>query len=269
MDTLGPKLKAAREALNLTQSQVAELTRIKTQQIDGLERDDFSTIPAPMYAKGFIKLYAQVVELDPEPLLELYVMQTQVTQPGKAKLRESARKALAATPPPPPEPEPVPVQTTIPETDQDPDPMPASAPSPAPSRAPASALAESPAKPAAAPPREAPKPEAPRASHLIKRQLPVREPRKPLLKTLNETLRPKIGLLREKFANLPKPPMGNLLRHWPRVAAVVVVVLLLALLPRACSRGPSYMDEEGQLLISNPHLVEPSALRFTLESHAP
>ena len=250
MDTLGPKLKAAREALNLTQSQVAELTRIKTQQIDGLERDDFSSIPAAMYAKGFIKLYAQVVELDPDPLLELYVLQTQTAQPGKAKLRESARKAM--------KPAETPAETPA-QASADPSPM-----EPEVTRAQTpEAEAVSETDPPAEPPSAA---EKPRASHLIKRNLPVREPRKSFRETLSEALRPKIGLLREMISNLP---LEQIHRNWPRVAAGVLLLLLLALLPRACRREPSHMDDDGQLLISNPYLVEPSALRFTLESPAP
>jgi transcriptional regulator with XRE-family HTH domain len=98
MDTLGSKLRIAREAKGLTVSQLGEMTRIKSQQIDGMERDDFSKIPAPMYVKGFIKLLAQALDMEPGPLLALYEKQTGEDKPGKPAVRES--KVLRPAPVP-------------------------------------------------------------------------------------------------------------------------------------------------------------------------
>lgn len=72
MPTIGETLKAAREARGLSLPEAGQATRIKTQQLDALERDDYRTIPAAPYARGFIKLYAQFLHLDPAPLLEQY-----------------------------------------------------------------------------------------------------------------------------------------------------------------------------------------------------
>ncbi len=118
--TLGARLRDAREARGLTSSQLAELTRIKIQQIEGLERDDFSKIPAPMYVKGFIRILAQELALDAKPLLELYTAQTQ-TQPEAPVVRDTPRTRKPIAPPPPrpaPLPEPVdvaPESSLIPE----------------------------------------------------------------------------------------------------------------------------------------------------------
>lgn len=73
METLGQKLKAARLARKMTASEAAKGTRIKVQHIEAMEGDDFSAIPAPAYAKGFIKLYAELLGLDPAPLIEEYL----------------------------------------------------------------------------------------------------------------------------------------------------------------------------------------------------
>jgi transcriptional regulator with XRE-family HTH domain len=70
--TPGPELKAAREAMGKTASEMAAVTRITVRQIEGLEADDYSRIPAPMYVRGFIKLYAEALGLPPEPLLEKF-----------------------------------------------------------------------------------------------------------------------------------------------------------------------------------------------------
>lgn len=71
--TPGAALRAAREKRKLSCSEVAEATRIKVHMIEAIEADDYREIPAPLYGKGFIKLYAEAVGLDPAPLIRDYV----------------------------------------------------------------------------------------------------------------------------------------------------------------------------------------------------
>lgn len=73
MATLGEQFKAAREAKGVSESEAAAATKILTKIIVAMEADDFSVIAAPTYAKGFIRLYAKYLELNPEPLVEEYV----------------------------------------------------------------------------------------------------------------------------------------------------------------------------------------------------
>ncbi|MFU8779791.1 MAG: helix-turn-helix domain-containing protein [Kiritimatiellia bacterium] len=112
---IGPILREARQKKQLTTSQVAEMTRMKVQIVDDLENDDFHRIAATIYGKGFIKLFAECVELDPEPLLADYM--SQVGSPTPQKL------------PVPPEPQtstPTPAATaTTPESDTSADTAPA------------------------------------------------------------------------------------------------------------------------------------------------
>ncbi len=70
---IGPILQEARLKKQLTTSQVAELTRMKIQIVDDLEHDDFHRIAATIYGKGFIKLFAECVDLDPAPLIADYL----------------------------------------------------------------------------------------------------------------------------------------------------------------------------------------------------
>ncbi|MGQ9661735.1 MAG: helix-turn-helix domain-containing protein [Kiritimatiellia bacterium] len=69
---IGEQLRKARIARGLTPSQVAVATRMKVQTVAAIEDEDFGRIAAPIYAKGFIKLYARCVGLDPGPLIEEY-----------------------------------------------------------------------------------------------------------------------------------------------------------------------------------------------------
>ncbi|HMP73407.1 MAG TPA: helix-turn-helix domain-containing protein, partial [Kiritimatiellia bacterium] len=73
MHTLGQQFRQAREEQGLTLSKAASLTRIKIQHLTDMEDDNFSRMPAPAYAKGFIRMYADLLGLDPVPLVEEYV----------------------------------------------------------------------------------------------------------------------------------------------------------------------------------------------------
>ena len=70
--SIGDALRAAREQKGQTPSQVAEATHIKVQVIEAMERNEFRKIAAPIYAKGFIKMYAEYLALDPAPLVQRF-----------------------------------------------------------------------------------------------------------------------------------------------------------------------------------------------------
>jgi len=72
VETLGQTLKAAREKKRLTLSEAALKTRIKVQHLEAIERDDFGGMPAPAYAKGFIRMYAEFLGLDSVPMIQEY-----------------------------------------------------------------------------------------------------------------------------------------------------------------------------------------------------
>jgi len=73
---LGETLKNARVQKGLSLSDVAESTHMMVQVVEDLEREDFRRIAAPIYGRGFVRLYAELLELDSEPLIrdfmELY-----------------------------------------------------------------------------------------------------------------------------------------------------------------------------------------------------
>ena len=70
---LGEQLRKARMARNETPAQIAAATQVGIQIIEDIEREEFGRVSAPIYAKGFIKLYARHVGLDPQPLIEEYM----------------------------------------------------------------------------------------------------------------------------------------------------------------------------------------------------
>ena len=69
----GSTMRQAREARGLTTSQLAAQTRIIPQTIVGMEKNDFSSIPAPIYGRGFVKLICENLGLDPVPMVAAFM----------------------------------------------------------------------------------------------------------------------------------------------------------------------------------------------------
>ncbi|MCY7398982.1 MAG: DUF4115 domain-containing protein [Sphingomonas bacterium] len=69
-DTVGQRLRAAREAKGLTIEDVASSTRIPTRHLQTLEDSEWDKLPAATYSVGFAKNYATAVGLDRAEIAE-------------------------------------------------------------------------------------------------------------------------------------------------------------------------------------------------------
>jgi cytoskeleton protein RodZ len=65
-DALGERFRAAREARGLSLSDVSEQIRIRTVYLAAIEDENWNTIGAPVYIRGFIRTYARFLGIEPE-----------------------------------------------------------------------------------------------------------------------------------------------------------------------------------------------------------
>lgn len=72
MKLFGDSLREAREARGVTLDAIAQDTHIGRQYLDALERSDLDSLPGGVFDKGYIRSYAQVLGIDPQPILEAY-----------------------------------------------------------------------------------------------------------------------------------------------------------------------------------------------------
>ncbi len=112
MIEFGQTLRAAREAKGLTTRQVADKTHMMVQMVENLEKEDFSKIVAPIYGRGFVKLYCEAVDIDPKPLIAEFMDIYNGNRPPTIRMREPV-----PAPAPQPEPEPVPQMSAPEEAD--------------------------------------------------------------------------------------------------------------------------------------------------------
>lgn len=65
----GAKLRLAREALGLTSAAVAAKLKLGERQIEAIEAEDFAHLPGETFARGFVRNYARLVNLDAGQLI--------------------------------------------------------------------------------------------------------------------------------------------------------------------------------------------------------
>jgi cytoskeletal protein RodZ len=69
---LGNLLKDKRTSLGLTLEQAAGETHIPFDYLEALEKEQFDRIPGEGYIKGFLRTYSDYLELDPDPVIDVY-----------------------------------------------------------------------------------------------------------------------------------------------------------------------------------------------------
>jgi len=157
MIEFGYTLQRAREAKGLSIAAIAESTHMLPQQVEDLEHENFSRIAAPIYGRGFVKLYCEAVGIDPKPLVAEFMDIYNGNRAPTIRMRKSAPSAAA-------------VQARQPEADKAAAPMPSPAPEPVPAPEPPAPPPEP--QPAAQPaPQAAQTPQAP----FVQPAAPVRE----------------------------------------------------------------------------------------------
>jgi cytoskeletal protein RodZ len=72
MAGLGEELRAAREARNLSLSDVSERIHIRSVYLQSLEDENWGAIAAPVYVRGFLRTYARFLGLDAEAAVERF-----------------------------------------------------------------------------------------------------------------------------------------------------------------------------------------------------
>src|SRR5436309_2404225 len=87
---LGDMLRDAREARGISLAEAKRETKIRAKYITALEDDKLAALPGPVYARGFLRNYAQYLGLDPQQAVELFDEQSQPTR-NKIKARRGER----------------------------------------------------------------------------------------------------------------------------------------------------------------------------------
>jgi cytoskeleton protein RodZ len=87
---IGARLRAGREKMGLTQLQTAEKLHVDPKVVDSLEAERFEALGAPVFVRGHLKHYAELIGEPPATLLDLYAAATQPVLPDLTRLPKAA-----------------------------------------------------------------------------------------------------------------------------------------------------------------------------------
>src|SRR5215212_5908040 len=91
----GDWLRRQREMREISLRDIADRTKISLRYLEAMEADRFDLLPAPIFAKGFLREYARYVGLSPDEVVNHYLAVHQpeeLDQPGDATLIAMERK---------------------------------------------------------------------------------------------------------------------------------------------------------------------------------
>jgi len=80
----GAMLKRAREQVGMSLTEVATRTRLEHRVIEALEAEDYASLAASAFVKGYIRSVARELNIDPAPVLAQFSQQTHLDDPALA-----------------------------------------------------------------------------------------------------------------------------------------------------------------------------------------
>ena len=72
MKELGAFLRQTREEKQVTLEELAEKTKIRKAYLEAIEGGDQDVLPDEVYVRGFLRIYAKVLGIDPDEVIRMY-----------------------------------------------------------------------------------------------------------------------------------------------------------------------------------------------------
>jgi len=90
--SFGAWLKHQREMRGISLREIANVTKINIRYLEALEDSRFSILPAPFFARSFLRQYASYVGLDPDAVVNYYIVaQKEVDQDADVEADSGSR----------------------------------------------------------------------------------------------------------------------------------------------------------------------------------
>jgi hypothetical protein len=88
---VGTTLRHTRQQKGLALEDAEHVTRIPRKYLIALEEEDYSVLPAPVYARGFLRSYASYLGLDPGDLMPLFPVRNPRGEEDELRLEPLSR----------------------------------------------------------------------------------------------------------------------------------------------------------------------------------
>jgi len=89
--SFGEWLRRQREMREISLRDIADRTKISLRYLEAMEADHFEILPAPLFAKGFLREYARYVGLSPDEVVNHYLSVQAPQEGGEERKAEETR----------------------------------------------------------------------------------------------------------------------------------------------------------------------------------
>ncbi len=97
---VGSELRSAREAKGLSIASLAQRIRIQPRTLSAIELNDLSSLPPRPFGRGFVRAYAEEVNLDPDLTVHSFFSQFPTADRPPPSLPRPSAEAIIAAPSP-------------------------------------------------------------------------------------------------------------------------------------------------------------------------
>jgi len=91
VEKIGEHLKQLRELAQKSEEELAAEINLSVDQLQALESDDKSKLPAPIYVKGYLKRYAAALDLPDKEVLQAYETLSKEASPTLSRVSISKK----------------------------------------------------------------------------------------------------------------------------------------------------------------------------------
>lgn len=91
MTSFGEELKRERELREISLREIAERTKINLRYLEALEVNQFEHLPGGVYNRNFVRAYSECIGVDPEPMVNAYLLEERAQQ-GKQSRDKTLRR---------------------------------------------------------------------------------------------------------------------------------------------------------------------------------
>jgi len=102
--TFGEELRKEREIRGISLKEIADSTKISKRFLELIEKNDFDSLPAPVFTRGFVREYARYLGLNSDEMVSRYIhfvdSNPPTEEPAPSRTRPLPTRAARVTPEP-------------------------------------------------------------------------------------------------------------------------------------------------------------------------
>lgn len=95
--SFGSWLRQQREIRGISLREIANISKISIRYLEALEASRFNVLPAAVFAKGFLRQYASYVGLDPDEVVNFYLVAQKEAEPEEDLVSPSGSRMHSST----------------------------------------------------------------------------------------------------------------------------------------------------------------------------